>query len=220
MKTASIPESAVIIGDDAYLLETTEITWYQRDPNGLWEVVISSVSMCWGCFGNHSFISGQCWGVLCQCCGGTGWEGEDFEFCAGHPLSSKPATCVENQLPQTAFLHRLKTGLSDLDALREDEVSMITPALVRGTTAKIEIIAKNNRYMALLDRKTENVWCLEAFLPVCKSCGGTGRNQNETEFCLRCGGVKWGELGDLRYCFNHAPGWWTLVGDPIESFTL
>jgi hypothetical protein len=48
MKTASLPESALIIGDDAYLLETTEITWYRRDPAGQWGVVIASVSMCWG----------------------------------------------------------------------------------------------------------------------------------------------------------------------------
>ncbi|MEP7285823.1 MAG: hypothetical protein ABI947_08650, partial [Chloroflexota bacterium] len=145
MQINSIPESSIIIDHDAYFLENGfELNWYRRAPNGGWKTLISSVSMCWGCFGNHSYVSGQCWGVLCQCCGGTGWEGKDMEFCAGHPLSSKSAACIDSQLPQTAFLQLLNTGLSDLDALQKDEVNTITPALVRGKTAKIEIITKNN----------------------------------------------------------------------------
>lgn len=220
MKTVSIPKSAVVIGDNAYFLEGTDMTWYQLDTDGSWNIMISSISMCWGCFGNHSFVSGGCWGVLCQCCGGTGWEGEDMEFCAGAPLSNRLTTCVDTQSPQIVLLQLLKTGLSDFDALRNDEVDIITPALVRGDTAKIEIIAKNSRFMALLNKKTEVGWCLDAFLPLCKVCGGTGRNQAETAFCSSCGGLKWGGAGDLRYCFNRAAGWWTLVGDPIRSFTF
>src|SRR5262249_17871024 len=136
-----------VIGDDAYFLNKTDITWYRRTRNGLWETVISSVSMCWGCFGNHSFASGQCWGVLCQCCGGTGWEGADIEVCAGHPLSSKLPTCLNTAMPQTTLLHFLTTDA--YWALRKHEINTISPALVRGNTAKIEIVTIHNRYMAL-----------------------------------------------------------------------
>jgi len=78
-------------------------------------------------------------------------------------------------------------------------------------TAKIEIIGTKDRYMALLDKESDEAWCLEAFLPLCKVCGGTGVNQDKTAFCPHCGGLRWGEPGELRYCFNEAPGWWTSV---------
>jgi|SRR5579859_6960023 len=134
-----------------------------------------------------------------------------MEFCAGHSLSGELATCVETPLPRTAFLRLLQTDLRLFDALKKDGLDEVTPALVRGNTAKIEIIGKSTRYMALLDKESEGAWCLEAFLPLCKVCGGAGRNQEHTAFCPSCGGLKWGAPGDLRYCFNNAPGWWKLV---------
>src|SRR5579859_7543006 len=75
-----------------------------------------------------------------------------MEFCAGHPLSSELATCVETELPRTAFLRLLQTDLPLFDELRKGGLDTVTPALVRGKTAKIEIIGRNNRYMALLER--------------------------------------------------------------------
>jgi hypothetical protein len=220
MNDSTIPGSAIVIGSDAYYLNDTSITWYQQDRDGIWQIVKATVSMCWGCFGDHSFISGKCWGVLCQCCGGTGWENGDMDFRSGVPLSNKSAICMDTQSLQDVLLHYLRTGLAEVHPLRSDKIDVITPALVRGSTAKIEIIAQNHRHMALLNRKAEDVWCLEAFIPLCRTCGGKGRKQYGTRFCPACGGLKWGELGALRYCFHTDLNWWTLVGEPIEDFSF
>jgi hypothetical protein len=182
--TLEIPP-AVIIGNDAYIYLDSALYALVRVPDGSWKLRVS-LSMCWGCFGDHSFVSATCWGVLCQCCGGTGWEGGDLEFCPTYPLSSDLEVCVETESPKVAFWRLLETNLPVLNPIRSQPSVDIPHALVRGQTAKLEIIAPETRYLAM----QTGLWCLVAFEQLCQVCGGRGKNpQDEYLLCPTCGGV-------------------------------
>lgn len=202
--TRSQIETAVTINDFAYIyLQGTLFVLYHTTPNG-WKLQVS-LSMCWGCFGDHSHVGGGCWGVLCNCCGGTGWESGNLDFCAGRELPANLEVCVVTNSPRAAFTHLLSIQCPLLDSVR-DEISLnISPALVIGRIAKLEIIRSTSRHLAIMEQNNPGEWCLTAFVELCQVCGGHGKNpKNENAFCPACGGLKWGKAGDLQYCRNYA----------------
>ncbi len=206
---SQIPQ-ALIVHNDAYLYLDSSLYALVRAENGSWRLRIS-LSMCWGCFGNHSFVSATCWGVLCQCCGGTGWENGDLEFCPGRELPGELDVCVVTDSPRAAFMRLLETDLEILNPLKTQNSLDVSQALIRGQTAKLEIITPDTRYLALLQQDAPGEWCLSAFEELCLICGGRGMNpQNESVLCSGCGGLKWGKAGSLRYCRNDAPSWYVL----------
>jgi len=206
---SEIPQ-AVVVQNDAYFYLDNSLYALIRTDNGSWKLSIS-LSMCWGCFGDRSFVSATCWGVLCQCCGGTGWEDGDLEFCPGRELPSELELCVVTDSARTAFMRLLETDLAILNPVKAQSSLDVSRALVRGQTAKLEIIVPDTRYMALLQQDAPGEWCLVAFEELCQICGGRGVNtQDENMPCSGCGGLKWGKAGSLRYCRNDAPGWYVL----------
>ena len=197
---------AVVINDDAYTYMGNCLLALVREADGLWKLRIA-LSMCWGCFGDHSFSSGHCWNVLCECCGGTGWEGGDLEFCAAHPLPIDPSSLIPHSSPRTVFLHLLEKRILVLQILETIEQVDVSPAMVRGDTAKIVVNTPVPQYMALMNKISNEQWHLSAFLPLCSVCGGHGLLDTYLP-CPACGGLKWGQTGELRYCRNNAEGWW------------
>jgi hypothetical protein len=204
--------TARIIGNDAYIYMHDALLSFIRESDGIWKLRIA-LSMCWGCFGNHSFRSGQCWGVLCQCCGGTGWEGDTLEFCLSHEPPIDPGRIVETPSPRAAFIQLQKRQILMLAPLRDQKDIDITPALIRDDVAKIEVTTPLTRYLALMRNISEDQWQLNAFAPLCAVCGGEGRDLVERTIpCSACGGLKWGQAGELRYCRHTNSEWWTLDG--------
>ena len=202
-----LPETAVVIGHDAYVLNHSDLVTYYCDSSGQWHKNMKAW-MCNACFGDHSFG----YSLMCTCCGGTGWEIEDFDYCVGQPLVGDMELCVEIASPKVALLALIQTTLPILDPIRADVPTDITSALVRGRIAKIEITTNTTRYMALLGQEPDGAWCLDALAALCNTCMGSGKNlDDKSRFCPSCGGIKWGKPGALRYCYNKAPGWWTLL---------
>jgi hypothetical protein len=206
---ASKVPPAAIINDDAYIYRDAMLHALIREADGAWRLRIS-LSMCWGCFGDHSYSGGPCRGVLCECCGGTGRECGDLEFCVVDELSIDPALSSQTVSPQEAFLHLVNARIPEIRPMERGSVRTISPALIRGDVAKLEIANPDTRYIALMREDTVGRWVLSAFLPLCVSCGGRGRMSKTNDApCSECGGLKWGSAGQLRYCRNNAPGsWW------------
>lgn len=155
MDSASIVEvpPSLIVNGDAYIYMDDGLNVLTRETDGLWKLRVS-LSMCWGCFGDHRFSGGGCWGVLCQCCGGTGWEGGDLEFCASNELSVDPTNLVITNSPREAFL-RLQSQMAILQPLQNVPELDISPAFVRGHTAKIEVTTPETRYLALMQKNAD-----------------------------------------------------------------
>jgi hypothetical protein len=208
-KISTVP-SAVVINDDAYIYHDSTLFALVRDGDGLWRLRIS-LSMCWGCLGDHSISAGGCWGVLCNCCGGTGWEGGDLEFCAVDELSVDPALSIQAASPQEAFQHLVQARIPEIKAVERGSVRTISPALIRGDVAKLEVANPDTRFFALMRMQPGRGWYLSAFLPQCGLCGGRGSlSANNEAPCFECGGLKWGRRGQLRYCRNYVAGWWGM----------
>ena len=196
VNTFQIP-TALIVNDDAYIYMDHGLNVLTREADGLWKLHISS-SMCWGCFGDHSFPGGECWGILCQCCGGTGWENGDLEYCACHELPVDLHILTVTNSPREAFLRFQEKQLPALQTLKDIRSEAISPALIRGNTAKIEVATPTTRYFALMRKLPTEQWHLSAILPLCSVCGGTGQNPaDRTLPCPTCAGLKWGRAGEL-----------------------
>jgi hypothetical protein len=203
MATIEVPK-ALIIQDDAYLYMDNALVALIQETAGVWKLRIA-LSICWGCFGAHSYPGGGCWGVLCNCCGGTGWESGDLEFYAPQPLPVDPALLTLKDSPKEVFL-----ALQPIHpVLKEVSITAVSYALVRGKIAKIEVTTPATRYLALMNKNETEQWYLSAFLPLCTLCNGDGRLKSK-EPCSACGGMNWGNAGELRYCRNYAQGWWEI----------
>jgi hypothetical protein len=197
---------AYVVNDDAYMYMGGGLVALIREADARWRLRIS-LFMCAGCFGAHNYPGGGCWGVLCECCGGTGWESGDLEFCTHHELPIDNALLISTSSPRAAFLHLYEAQIPVLHPLQSMPEMDISPALARGDTAKIELrtqIDLSLRYLALMRLLPTQQWHLSAFLPLCAVCGGTGEDLQSYLPCSGCGGLKWGQAGDLRYT-RHDP---------------